>query len=62
MFSGGGAQAAGALGEATMGAAAANTPATIPLELSSEDQRLAADLRSRGMSEEEIASILGVQQ
>jgi hypothetical protein len=45
-----------------MGAAAANTPATIPLELSSEDQRLAADLRSRGMSEEEIASILGVQQ
>jgi hypothetical protein len=61
MFSGA-PQASGALGEATMGAAAANTPATIPLELSSEDQRLAADLRARGMPEEEIASILGVQQ
>lgn len=52
-----GSGASGALAQATMGAA--EGPVSMPA-LSTEDQRLADDLRRRGMSEEEIASILGV--
>lgn len=52
-----GSGASGALAQATMGAA--ESPVSMPA-LSTEDEQLAADLRRRGMSEEEIASILGV--
>lgn len=49
--------ASGALTQATLNAA--EEPVSMPA-LSTEDEQLAADLRRRGMSEEEIASILGV--
>lgn len=52
-----GAGASGALTQATLGAA--EKPVSMPA-LTTEDQQLADDLRRRGMSEEEIASILGV--